>query len=89
MDGRVGRDASPWMQAGTFGQGIRGEGKQMVAKPFIRQKKKSLTLKKALINRALKKATIPRLLCFGGFSWWGGGEVRLFYDPILPQFCFS
>lgn len=45
MDGRVGRDASPWMQTGTFGQGIRGEGKQMVCKPFIRQKKITNTKK--------------------------------------------
>lgn len=74
-DGRVGRDASPWMQARTFGQGIRLDGKQMVCEPFIRQKKKKITntkKKKALINRVLKKRHYsPAAAFLGGFL---GGE---------------
>lgn len=64
----------------------------MVCEPFIRQKKKkSLTLKKSINQpRPKKKVTTPRLVRFGVL--FGGGDggvgVRLFYDPILPQFCF-
>lgn len=79
----------PGCGRGPLGKASEGKANRWFANLLLGKKKKSLTLKKALINRALKKSHYSPAGAFWFFFGGGGGvEARLFYDPILPRLCF-